>query len=351
MSCRQQTLLEYLQIPDPVLNVTPCSTGGNTTQTAYDKPYEIAEWKDFNFETLSSIYGGVLYKVLIQSFNLKDHTDIDDVPFREIWDEDSLQCLLSIWTQSVVSDALAHSQPCLPNLQQFVLMVKGGQVPSPKPKKKKGIKTTEERNWKPDWGCKIKSSWPKLTAGDAGSEPSLLPGDSKLSSKWSSSEIEIGIVNYRWGKRGSLSPLRQIYTYCLKHNRRYGYLITDRELVVIRIRFLEDSKKNSTTTPQTTDALRDRAYGAGVLEFKAIPWQSEPMDTMTTAGRLTMNMALWWLHLMATGNTNIGADYGNLKDAVWAPLVRNRTSLSSLRPELIKVCPFFRSNGDYVFET
>lgn len=333
MSSRWQTLLNYLRSPDPTVNGDRCPKGGNTTRSSYDTPREVLEWKDFEYETLTRIYGGRLCDILNQTFDLFDFTNIPDFPFCRYYDEDSFQGLLVKWNWSVVSEALTKSQPLLLQAQDHVYMVKGGQAPSPKAKA--GGKE-KSRGWKPDWGCVVADNGPIIVPGDEVTEPSLLPGDSKVSKKWSSSLIEPGRVQNRWGNKNWLSPLRQIYSYCLSHNRRYGYLITDIELVVVRVSLNLKTEQMSQVFNSDIDSLRECARKSGVLEYKAIPWQSATGDPTQKPSGLTMNLALWWLHLMATGNTNIGGDYGELRNAVWAPVSRKKPS-TSLRPDLTKV--------------
>ena len=335
MSSHFQTLRNYLRTPDPTVNGDRCPKGGNTTQSTYDTPREILEWNEFEYDTLNSIYGGRLCDILNETFDLVDFTNIPDFPFCRYYDEDSFQGLLVKWNWSVVSEALSKSQPLLLQAHDHVYMVKGGQAPSPKAK---AGEKRKERGWKPDWGCVAGDSGPTISPGDEESQPSLLPGDSKVSKKWSSSLIEPGRVQNRWGSKSWLSPLRQIYSYCLSNNRRYGYLITDLELVVVRVRISQPTtEQTGLLVDPDTDTLRECARKSGVLEYKAIPWQAATDDPAPTASGLTMNLALWWLHLMAAGNTNIGGDYGELRDAVWAPVSRKRSFTPPLRTDLTKV--------------
>ena len=333
MSSHWQTLLNYLRTPDPTVNGDRCPKGGNTTQSTYDTPREILEWEEFEYETLTRIYGGRLCNILNRTFDLVDFTNIPDFPFCRYYDEDSFQSLLVKWNWSVVSEALAKSQPLLLQSHDHVYMVKGGQAPSPKAKAEKKEK---KRGFKPDWGCAIGESRPMMAPGHEESEPSLLPGDSKVSKKWSSSLIEPGRVQNRWGSKNWMSPLRQIYSYCLSNNRRYGYLITDIELVVVRVRLDQKTEQMAQLRDLDIDSLRECARKSGVLEYKAIPWQPATGDRTQTVSGLTMNLALWWLHLLATGNCSIGGDYGELRDAVWAPVSRKR-SPTPLRTDLTKV--------------
>lgn len=91
-------------------------------------------------------------------------------------------------------------------------------------------------------------------------------------------------------------PLSQIFTYCLRSGVRYGYLITDKELVVVHIR---------SSDPDTLQPRRGSRHGdlplqatiaeKGLLEWKAIPWTHD-----SGSDQLTVNLTLWWLHMMVS---------------------------------------------------
>ena len=119
---------------------------------------------------------------------------------------------------SVVSDALEITQKLsgADQAQAKIYMVRGGQANSyPK--------------YKPDWAGVLRASTKKRTS-------SILPGETKVGWKWKSQDIQDGDVNGVYLAGDWLEPIKQIYTYCIKLNVRYGYIITERELVVIRIR-------------------------------------------------------------------------------------------------------------------
>lgn len=80
---------------------------------------------------------------------------------------------------------------------------------------------------------RFKPDWPVCAAGrvstfEDGSYRylNLLPGDSKLSNKWNSSFYESMEDRAYWE-----DPVRQIVHYCINSDSRYGFIITDEELV------------------------------------------------------------------------------------------------------------------------
>ena len=255
---------------------------------------------------MNAFDGGELRRVLEQKFDLQDYSGIPDFPFCEYSDEDSLEPLLIKWNHSVVSEALAKAQSFLNGMHDPIYMVRGGQAESPYPGK----------NWKPDWGCVRRSQLESPSK-----RKNLLPGDSKVSAKWSSKLIETGEIVYSRRSRDWMRPISQIYSYCARNNTRYGYIITDTELVAVRIRLgqqydLQTSFDTATSAPKPMKSVIVRARTEGVLEYKAIPWADGRNGARGNSKRMTINLALWWLHLIATGKTGIGEDYGSLRDAL-----------------------------------
>ena len=144
-----------------------------------------------------------------------------------------------------------------------------------------------------------------------------------MSVKWSSKYIETGKVKVTVESKKWLLPISQIYSYCVRNNTRYGYIITDAELVAVRIhwseqQFSQPPSDAARSSPEPVRSANQRASTKGTLKYKAIPWKKCDKDG---AGRksnnLTVNLALWWLHLMATGNTVIEHTNRPLRDEPW----------------------------------
>ncbi len=304
----RKSILEYLRSDSPIVSnvhyaqddIQPSKKGRNTTSPGYAKPKCILEWEDFEFDSLQAIYKGRLRKVLDQEINnFIDRSAIPHLPFCEIHDEDSLEALLIKWNQSVVSDALDVTQKLsgADQAQAKIYMVRGGQA-------------NRIPKCQPDWAGVLRASTKQRTS-------SILPGDTKVGWKWSSRDIEVGDVDSVYIAKDWLEPIKQIYTYCSKLKVRYGYIITEKELVVTRIRpFSQDHlrspvntqdsalsfpspKKRATAITSESSKIPKQnasaeAFEEGTLEYKAIPWSSNASDNS-----LTINLALWWLHMMA----------------------------------------------------
>jgi len=85
----------------------------------------------------------------------------------------------------------------------------------------------------------------------------------------------------------------QVYTYCVKANARYGYIITDKEFVVLRIRPNENAEK---TKGPRTYTPKEVTESDGIPEYTSISWES--------GDQLLVNLALRRLHLLAASNGN-----------------------------------------------
>ena len=106
-----------------------------------------------------------------------------------------------------------------------------------------------------------------------------------------------------------------VHTYCVKVNARYGYIIMDEELVVLRIHPNENAEK---TKGPRTYTPKEAAKNDGILECTLISWES--------GDQLSVNLALWWLHLLAACNGSIEWGYPPLAEETLKPSdqIRNK---------------------------
>ena len=336
-----QPLGDYLRRENPTLVCGPCRPGSNTTSriVEYLIPDHIKDWTDFQFKSLRSIYGGVLNQVLESEFLCQDFSAIPQKPFREIHDEQSLESLLTKWNHSVVSEALSKAQEYLytNHSNMTIYMARGGQSHF--------LQLAKEKRF-PDWA----GIQPAVSRADAQgttiSSINILPGDTKVSKKWLSDDIVDGPLDTDYTPDNWQRPLKQVYTYCVRANARYGYIITDKELVVIRIgpSTLEKSPTSTQESSQgfglvhaipdiTEDEssqgcfeydegndyalpkqiLNKMKRDGGILEYKAIPWSNDNGGKPRRAqDSMTVNLALWWLHMMASVSSIIKERYAPL---------------------------------------
>jgi hypothetical protein len=261
---------------------------------------------------------GDILKTLDPSLTLPDPGG--DVAVREIFDEDTFEHLI---TESLVQDVrqtLRFTWPlCYPDDADDVgKFLRGGcakRVPSDDPR------------FYPDWAGARESQRTNL------GYKNLCPGETKLATKWSTSEKGRLV-------KGFLQPFAQIQSYCGQWNACHGWLITPEELVVVRV-----SKeivgpglaasRTPRTVPQATEFepshKRDFSMdtvGSGIenmsldksssyhdenpdieyspLLFKSIPWTAEGENT------LTIKLSLWWIFMLMMSDTSVKNEYAPL---------------------------------------
>ena len=340
MPVSEQSLLDYLRIKNPKLDASATRPGQNTSSKVnrFDEPKRIAEWNDFEYDVLQSIYGGSLRRTLEHSFELNVPT-VPRFPFRRLCDEDSFESLVVIWNQSVVSNALSAAQGHLRiRKAQKIYMGKGSLATWP------GETNVRRR---PDWAAVNDAS---RNARSKSESRNLLPGETKLSKKWSSLAINQGDIEEADMKENWYQPLAQIFTYCVRNNARYGYIITDKELVVFRVgpihhsdetdwRLSYDKRAEYSDMELGTKGSKwkkvesvepnVRAMDSGFMEYKVIPWARPAKSSQSGSMKMTVNLALWWLHMLAMNENAIEAKYTALKDSEWNMLADVETQTQS----------------------
>ncbi|KAM5348905.1 hypothetical protein ACJ41O_008728 [Fusarium nematophilum] len=100
------------------------------------------------------------------------------------------------------------------------------------------------------------------------SQTNLVVSTVRISSAWTSRDLASGVP-------GAIQPLNQLATYACHGQTRYSFLLTDQELVVVRV-FMDEACPGR--------------YGA---EWQAVPWAE------SGEGRLTACQAVWFLTMMS----------------------------------------------------
>lgn len=356
---RKQPLIDYLGRKNPKLVTERLKCGSNSKSRGKEwiSPGYISEWEEFRFEILASIYDGALLRVLQEVFPCNDYSYIPQKPFRELVDEDSIEVVLMKWTQSTVTEALSMAQNCLyqSEPQNVIYMARGGQAYC-----QDFVPQTRRVRLGPDWaGIQPGSIDPSKHA----LPKNILPGDTKVSRKWKSKDIERGCVDEEYLSGDWIQPISQVSTYCIKADARYGYIITDEELVVLRIsQMTEDElaawianngKSEDVAPPQGDSQATDASFNSAdhaksnerekskaikpaakqkeekiefLLEYKAIKWTDARRPGDPRSSDLTVNLALWWLHIMASVDTHIGDKYQSLREVAKPTCFTNQSS-------------------------
>ncbi|KAI4120195.1 MAG: hypothetical protein LQ338_007190 [Usnochroma carphineum] len=314
------TLLEYLRHANPQIERSQCRKGSNTSQSSSTRSYirhpdDIRVWDDFGLSTFDTVHDGALKAHLTRQYRLPGHPIPAKLPFCEIHDEDSLDALLISWTQQVVSNALTTIQKdSLEHpFHEAIYMVRGGQAYNPPDSSNEDARSKKDarpnrpnRPDRPDWAGVLRPSHERDLAQSSMKPKTILLGDTKLSSKWSSTRIPPA-DRIREIKKDVASPISQIYRYCVRAKARYGYLITDSELVAVRIDM------------ESPEAFQQRVKGPRrrqlTLRYKAIPWDNAASRDPEL---LTVNLALWLLHFLAAWDGELISDEESLHQALHA---------------------------------
>lgn len=134
-------------------------------------------------------------------------------------------------------------------------------------------------------------------------------------------------------------PLRQIYTYCVVANARYGFLITCDEVLLVRVSLLRGADPEGAVIP-SDESIRELMIDQGRLEFKSIRWgvHRDSRQSLDDFQKLTVNFSLWILFILAGNNSQIGWDYQPLENECLARIgeisvVEENTSVTESDPD------------------
>ncbi|KAK3358062.1 hypothetical protein B0T25DRAFT_499810 [Lasiosphaeria hispida] len=327
------TILTELGVPNPVIDSTRLTQGSNTLNPRWHDVGGWSIWQEFNYKTLGLIFGHLVNAEWKDPLRVAsgEGGSLDS----EIYDEDQLEHqILSRHTIPIINDALAHANRVLGLKEKFVLHLG-----------RRGRCTHEQsgdgREF-PDWTLvspgRRAEYWGDNGHCFFGKYYNLLPGDTKISSKWSPSlytERRARGNQWEW-------PVRQVLTYASSLDVRYGYLITDKHLVVFQ--FAREAVgsglsagREQRVVPAATHARAESGSTDLSTTFQTMSISSAPYSDMNPTtnfqqpkyqvidwissgeGVLTVKLALFYLCLMAGhGPSNIQASYPRLNS--WCPL-------------------------------
>ncbi|KAI1117618.1 hypothetical protein F5Y14DRAFT_448074 [Nemania sp. NC0429] len=246
-------------------------------------------------QTIRKIFSPHLQRALNSQFRFHDFSPLLDASSCSIYGENSLETLIAKSIQCVIAESLRHTSQDL--LIQDVHMVKGDQarlyhsrrnraVTARKARKSAGRKM--EPIWRPDWAG----------VADVHGRNNILPGETKLSKNWRSERLNKYIGKektqdlYDDMNTIALWPMRQMLQYCVDSHARYGYIITDEELVVMKVRPSEECPPGA-----TMEDLRLATLSSAIIEYQSIPWErSDSSDS------LSVKLALYVLFILAANN-------------------------------------------------
>lgn len=248
--------LEVLTSQNPPLDKSQQPDGAVTTNASYEflEAQNIEIWADFTYDNIVAAFGEVLVGDQVEADVIKDR---QGSPF-EIITEASVDRVLNTWNVQVCRRPMKKGATQVQKALGLPLADITMRVAE------RGVVVAEsERGKKPDFAIFLKDSH----------STHLVWGEAKLSSKWKSDpdDIEDNLIVQNW-----IWPWRQIATYCVGTNTRYGCLVTPEELVVVRLYRKISSNKAK--------------YN---VQYNSIPWDNEGK------GKLTVNLGLWAMAMMA----------------------------------------------------
>ncbi|KAI8955928.1 hypothetical protein F4801DRAFT_527387 [Xylaria longipes] len=337
-----KSIFEYLTIKNPDLkheNRMDCSLSREEWWLA---PKRLVPWDEFNFQTMMNMFDKRLKTELMRNDRKLDYPAprISLKAEGTVSGEDTVVNILTRWTKPMVTTALEAVDdvfgpvfwvpPSLadarsiatPELQPEAAQGGGKSKSQPlrKCKARRSISNSASRSGsrppRPDGAGILLSDLENNSVLQNNQQGGIksstrLACEIKPGSMWTSKALlsgelvdEDGYWQENKAKSREASPLVQVYNYCVKLDTRYGFLITSKEILAVRVgpplesRLLDSSKPSDEMTEKK---LNDLLWYQGVMEYAVVPW-----GNYRTKGRyenLTINLTLWVLCILA------GQDY------------------------------------------
>ena len=320
------TILTELAVANPVIDSTTLTRGSNTLNRHWQEVVGWSIWHEFNYKSLSSIFNHIVTTEWEDPLRVTGRGGRLD---SEIYDEDQFEHqILSRHTIPIVNDALIHANRVLGLKEEFVLHLG-----------RRGRCTHEQsgdgREF-PDWTLVSPGRRAEYQDDNGhrilGKYYNLLPGDTKISSKWSP---ELYTDRRARGNQWEW-PVRQVLTYACSINVRYGFLITDKHLVVFQfaretVGLGLSAGREQRVVPTVAHARVESGSTDLSTAFQTLSTSSAPYSDRNPTtdfqppkyqvinwissgqGVLTVKLALFYLCLMAGyGSSDIKASYPRL---------------------------------------
>ncbi|KAI2719520.1 hypothetical protein CBS147333_3410 [Penicillium roqueforti] len=292
----QVTLLAYLlQAPPSILVRDVGQSKHNTTNAKYQPTdiHSFGDWTEFNINSIMHSFGPLLRAIRIQHDPIRSTS-----PQRELTSESGLHLAFGEYIHALIRRSLRCTFEHLDNraVQRAESQDESQDEPQDEPQDESLLNQaldrvldaiSERTNVLIGVGSDaitLNQFIPDLSiyeAGEAGNRnilsPNRLPGDLKPSWKWSHSMRDTSRARDEFRK-----PLAQVNWYMTQYGTRFGFILTDQELVPIQ-----------------------RVNGDGNLKLGApIPWTQTGTSKKP---KLTVALGLWYLGMMAADDTQYRA--------------------------------------------
>ncbi|KAL2675058.1 hypothetical protein Neosp_011238 [[Neocosmospora] mangrovei] len=334
------SIFELLTAKNPELVHIEPDNKNLTSSRNYFYPKELQPWDEFNFETLEDVFAGTLLREARQNDRSLPAfptliPELDCV----ISDEKSTTSLIVKWNEAIVNMALISIRDDFhPSLWSSKTRKHEKQDAEPSPARRGKRKQPPRRSsqahrvqkprknrlsaLRPDSGAVYHALSPEEQGSSKTKE--RFPKEYKPATKWRSEKFfRSGFLNNKGKMRKGMimqnycMPIGQAFTYCLAHACRYGCILTCGEAFIFRA---------------LTKSLRDD----GLLEYVSIPWTNHHQDDADSYKDLTVNLAMWFVHVLAGNQYWVDWKYcpltkeepkaGRLSEATTEPSFESRDS-------------------------
>ncbi|KAH6648044.1 hypothetical protein BKA67DRAFT_579274 [Truncatella angustata] len=320
-----KTFLDYLTQPNPEPKVHKQGKGYSTATQADYGPDRYDIWEDITWDNLKATFEHILEKPLGKPFV----RSAKDIPLEklDIFEEDSVTQLAVAWNEPVLRHVFEGTYKAIcEEIPQEAF--RRGIICLEKNTGRGHVKGVNGKNQMPDW-CAYQRK-----PGQGPYFPNIVPGDSKPAGKWKSEWIDSKTHSLR---RKAHHVMVQITKYMWEARTRYGFILSEEELVLVRLsaypredqfvqtrnegvkqrgqilgsdRFFQnedgdgddddtDEADGWSNPPSNASYAGDTRKTGLQVEYSCIPWVASGHDV------LTMNLALWWLPILAVQENSI----------------------------------------------
>jgi hypothetical protein len=233
-----ESILDFLTVDNPKIRHGDPNSVSLTSVRNSLWPRQVQQWKEFTFASLKKAFAGRLIREAQQKRSSLTYplllAGIDDL----VYDEPTTTAVITIWNHGIVKASLQAVQETLHPSTWVQSSRKSQSRPNDLPAGTTIQKTRSKKapRLKPDGGA-------VSLCQNCSSQVERLPKDYKPANKWQSSSMfsewatnPTGELTEGEAGRNMFRPIRQVYTYCVKFECRYGCIITTREAFIFRIK-------------------------------------------------------------------------------------------------------------------
>ncbi|KAK3303884.1 uncharacterized protein B0T15DRAFT_494387 [Chaetomium strumarium] len=284
------TILRELSVPNPKVDSSRTKPGPNSRNEKWeDGRDELVKWEDFSLYTMNRLYGHILRASWDNPPVFHPTEDVEDL---RIGNEDCLDHVITKYLLPSVNQSLIFANT-VQHAEYAELAGAFRHSPGNRAHIGRGGRAYNGDDGDiPDWAVVS----PGINADGTLLPRNLIPGDTKLAIKFNDELAKINLSQY------SL-PLYQIQYYAKTVGSRYGFIITEDELVVFQF------ARPSTTGTAATEG--GKAFDDTHTNFDLTSPRSATIRWSAEGdGVMTVRLALFFLCMLATEHdgANLGLD-------------------------------------------